>query len=158
MTRWNAFAIVALLALCVATALLLSKAGAASAIDSPTTITLSAPAGGKTTTVDIGRRDHGHGVGDYAVIAGAPLRDAGTHVKAGHLDGTETILSASASAFHATVKLAAGAVELDGVVDPRAHSNAVAVTGGTGTYSNVRGIATILTGRSGATITLQLVP
>jgi hypothetical protein len=158
--RLKGLAIVALLALCFAAALVLRSAGVASAIDTPTTISLSATPGGRTTTVDVGRRDGGHGVGDYSVTTGAPLRTATGHTLAGHLDVVETILSAGASEFRATVRLRAGTIQLDGLMNPRVAIGVLSVTGGTGTYSNARGTAVFnINEHSGAaTVTLTLLP
>jgi hypothetical protein len=158
MHRSKTLGILTLVALCVGAALMLRNAGAASAIDSPTTVTLNAPPGGRSTNVDVGRNDKDHGVGDFTVITGAPLRDAHTHVLAGHLDGIETILSAKASELHASILLANGVIDFDGVLNPQAHANTLAVTGGTGAYSNVRGTVTTSTRQHTPTITLQLVP
>jgi hypothetical protein len=160
MNRPKTFTIVMLLALCVGAAALLRNAGAAAAVDSPTTITLTAPPGGKTTNVDVGRNDRDHGSGDFTVITGAPLHDAGSHAVAGHLDGIETILSAKASELRAEITLSTGTVELDGVLNPEIHTNTLAITGGTGAYSNARGTVTTTTSQRthAATLTLRLLP
>jgi len=151
---------VVLFALCVAAAVVLRNAGAASAIDAPTTISLRATPGGRTTTVDTGRKDGGHGVGDYTVTTGAPLRAAPSRALAGHLDILETILSAQASEFRGIVQLHSGSIEVDGLMNPRRPTGVLAVTGGTGDYANARGTAGFkINERSGAaTLTLTLLP
>jgi hypothetical protein len=158
--RLTGLAIVALLALCIPVAVMLRNAGAASAIDNPTTISLSATPGGRTTTVDVGRKDRGHGVGDYSVTTGAPLRAATSHALVGHLDVVETILSARASEFRGSVRLGKATIELAGLRNPRVPTGVLAVTGGTADYSNARGTADLkINERSGAaTLTLTLLP
>jgi hypothetical protein len=161
MTRTRkGLAILALLALGILAALLLRSTGSAAAIDSPTTISLRAAPGGRTTTVDVGRRDAGHGIGDYTVTTGAPLRALTGNAVAGHLDVVETILSARASEFRATVDLSGGTIQVDGLMNPRKPTGVLAVTGGTGAYSNARGTASFdIDQRSGtATLTLVLLP
>ena len=149
-----------MLALCVAAAVVLRSAGAASAIDAPSTISLRAMPGGRTTTVDAGRRDRGHGVGDYTVTTGAPLRAATSGALAGHLDIIEMIMTARASEFRGTVQLHSGSIQVDGLINPRRPTGVLAVTGGTGDYSNARGTAGFkINERSGvATLTLTLLP
>ena len=153
-------AAVVLLALCVAAGIALRNAGAASAIDAPMTISLRAAPGGRTTTVDTGRRDGGHGVGDYTVTTGAPLRAATSRSLAGHLDVVETILSAQASEFRCIVQLHSGSIQVDGLMNPRRPTGVLTVTGGTGDYANARGTAGFkINERSGAaTLTLTLLP
>lgn len=151
-------AVVVLVAFGLAAAIALRNAGAAPALDTPTTISLRATHGGVTTTVDTGRKDRGHGVGDYSVTTGAPLRTATSRALAGHLDIIETILSAQASEFRGIVQLHAGTIQVDGVMNPRRPNGVLAVTGGTGDYSNARGTAGFrINERSGAaTLTLLL--
>jgi hypothetical protein len=151
---------IVLSALGIAAALLLRSAGSAAAIDSPTTISLRATPGGRTTTVDVGRRDGGHGIGDYTVTTGAPLRDSTSNAIAGRLDVVETILSARASEFRATAVLGDSTIQLDGLMNPRKPAGVLAVTGGTGAYSNARGTASFkIDERSGAAmLTFVLLP
>jgi len=153
-------AIIALLALGIVAALLLRSTGSASAIDSPLTISLRATPGGRSTTVDVGPRDGGHGIGDYTVTTGAPLRALTGNAIAGRLDVVETILSARASEFRATAVLGDSTIQLDGLMNPRKPTGVLAVTGGTGAYSNARGTASFkIDERSGgAMLTFVLLP
>ena len=157
-TRTKGLTIAVLLALCLAAGIL-RNAGAASAVDTPTTIALKAPRGGTTTSVDVGRRGD-RGPGDFSVTTGAPLRDAATNGPAGRLDVIETILSRNASALRATVLLEAGTIEIDGLFNPRTGSAELAVTGGTGDYATARGVATLkINERTGAAaLTLSVLP
>jgi hypothetical protein len=99
--------------------------------------------GGKQTHIDLGR--HGFGPGDMFLSTGMPVRAHGKRI--GTLDGVETLLSAAHHGIvsqQATLRLRGGNIMMDGIGRHDDHPFRLAVTGGTGTYSNVRGQLTVV--------------
>ena len=115
-----------------------STAWPASGQSGSRTITLLAPAGGKTTEV-APAKGGGHAVGAEFITTNAPLVDPKGKKRAGTMDATETILSIVADRVSLTARLRGGTLEATG---ERRHPGAVstlAVVGGTGAYVGARG-------------------
>jgi hypothetical protein len=118
-----------------------AAAGNGSAVESPSTLMLSTPfEGGKTRTVDLGKK--GLGAGDMFLSTGAPVRDEATGRRIGALDGIETILSPAHDGTVSeliTMRLEDGTLVLQNVIRHTDRPAALAVTGGTGAYADARG-------------------
>lgn len=114
-------------------------------VDTPRTLTLSAPwdGRGKTRYIDLGKK--GEGPGDLFLTSGVPVRDEGTGRRVGEIDGFEVILSMAhnGTVFQTgSVQLRDGSITAAGILRHSDAVQAVPVTGGTGAYANVRGLVT----------------
>ncbi|MFL5839634.1 MAG: hypothetical protein ACJ77Z_04185 [Thermoleophilaceae bacterium] len=110
-------------------------AGSASGIDTPQTMDLKVGRG-HDTAVDVGK--HGDSIGDGFITTGARLTDTSGRV-AGSADVLGTILSRGEDAVQISLRLPAGRVEVRGIQPTSGSPTDLAVVGGTGAYSNVRG-------------------
>jgi hypothetical protein len=94
--------------------------------------------GGQLNYVDLGAK--GVGPGDLFLITGLPMRADGKRI--GTMEAVETILSArhdGTVGLQVTLRLPGGNVMIDGIGRHTDQPFRLAVVGGTGKYSNVRG-------------------
>jgi hypothetical protein len=96
---------------------------------------------GHDTAVDVGKR--GDSIGDGFITTSARLTDA-TGKPVGSADVVGTILSRAADALSISVQLADGELEVRGVMSTSGKPAQLAIIGGTGAYSNARGVAQLI--------------
>src|SRR4051812_40023543 len=142
----------AIAATAAATAGFTLGAGSASGIDTPRTVDLKIGRG-HDTAVDVGKR--GDSIGDGFVTTGARLTDANGKV-AGRANVLGTILSRSDDSLQISVRLTDGRVEARGIQPTSGNPADLAVIGGTGAYSNVRGVLHVVPKKQ--TLELRLEP
>lgn len=141
----------------IATASIATASASHPDITSPQTIKLQAR-GGSVTFVNI-RHKKGFAEGDEFIGTQPAYLPAHPKQVAGHTYVIITLLSTSATRDQATLVLRHGQIDLSGI--EASNPFTLAVTGGTGTFANARGQATIKTGTgkgNPATITIHLLP
>jgi hypothetical protein len=142
----------------MATAGIAAASVAAPSITSPTTIVLLAH-GGSATFVNVAHK-RGPAIGDEIILKQPVFSPAHPKVVVGHGYVIVTLLGGrNLSQDHATLVLRQGEIDAAGVQGSNPFK--LAITGGTGRYSNARGQATVKLGKgkgNPATITLSLLP
>jgi hypothetical protein len=144
----------ALVAVTAVTTAATEAAGSASAQSQTSVLTLLAPAGGTSTSIDLGKR--GISPGDEFVTTNAPLRRPQSHVRAGRIDLIETAMGATRSSLSFTAQLPHGTLQVLGVYNPNNTRFTLPIVGGTGTYLGARGAVTLDSGASTPTLTFRL--
>ena len=127
-------------AVAAAVAAIALGAGTASGVDAPRTVDLKVGRG-HDTAVDVGKR--GDSIGDGFITAGARLSDTSGKA-AGTANVVGTIVSRAADAINVSIRLGDGELEVHGIMSNSGKAVDLAIVGGTGAYSNARGVATFI--------------
>jgi hypothetical protein len=117
-------------------------------------LTLLAPPGGTTTTIDLGK--HGISPGDEFVTTDAPLRRPGSHTRAGRIDLIEIAMGKTRSSLSFTAELAHGTLQVQGTYNPNHPHFTLPIVGGTGHYFGAHGAVTFNTGGGTPTLTFDI--
>jgi hypothetical protein len=135
-------------------------ATAATAVAGPTSgrshtsvLTLLAPPGGTTTTIDLGK--HGPSAGDEFVTTDAPLQRPKSHTRVGRLDLIEIAMSETRSSLSFTAQLPRGTLQVQGAYNPNNSQFTLPIVGGTGAYLGARGAVTLNTSSRTPTLTFD---
>jgi hypothetical protein len=131
-----------------------ATAGPTSARSHAAVLTLLAPPGGTTTTIDLGK--HGPSAGDEFVTTNAPLQRPTSHTRVGRLDLIETAMSETRSSLSFTARLPHGTLQVQGAYNPNSPRFTLPIVGGTGVYLGARGAVTLNNGSSTPTLTFDV--
>lgn len=131
-----------------------ATAGPTSARSHMSVLTLLAPPGGTTTTIDLGK--HGISPGDEFVTTDAPVQRPQSHARVGRLDLIETAMGKTRSSLSFTAQLLHGTLQVQGAYNPNHTRFTLPIVGGTGAYLSARGAVTLNTNASTPTLTFHI--
>jgi hypothetical protein len=146
--------LVAVVAAAAVTSAATAKAKQASARSQSVQLTLLAPPGGTTTTIDLGK--HGASPGDEFVTTDSPLLQPGSRARVGRLDLIEIAMGQTRSSLSVTAKLPRGTLQVQGDYNPNNPRFTLPVVGGTGGYFGARGAVTLNAGGSTPRLTFHI--
>jgi hypothetical protein len=146
--------IAAVIAVTAVTTAATEAAGPTSPRSDASVLTLLAPPGGRTTTIDLGKR--GPSAGDEFVTTGSPLQRPGSHTRVGRIDLIETSMSETRSSLSFTARVPHGTLQVQGAYNPNNSRFTLPIVGGTGAYLAARGAVTLDTNSRTPTLTFRI--